>query len=210
MKKHFFKFDDPIDEILIIIQGVWKNRKEVKAELPTSDSQDLSLASVPEVFILFHSIFFFFFGSSFLPNQHPELILSNSDWNVLIQSTYKKTFSQGSVIISEGEVHNRIFQIARGRCRIEKNVKDAPVSIGFMNANDIFGEISFLQQGAATASILADTDVDLYIFEGFFFSSFFEFSLILDRIFHQHFVCHPTRVSRTILLLPRKHAFGTI
>jgi CRP-like cAMP-binding protein len=57
------------------------------------------------------------------------------------------------VVIKEGEVHNRIFQIARGSCRIEKNQKDKdPIVLGRMENNEPFGEISFLQGGAATAS----------------------------------------------------------
>ncbi len=72
---------------------------------------------------------------------------------MLLKSTKFLTFNKNDVVIKEGEVHNRIFQIARGSCRIEKQQTGKPaIVLGKMTDNEPFGEISFLQGGSATAS----------------------------------------------------------
>jgi len=43
-----------------------------------------------------------------------------------------------------------------------------------MNTGALFGEMSFLEGGAATASVIADEDaVDMYIIEGYFINIVF-------------------------------------
>lgn len=148
--KYIFKFDESVDDALLIIHGIWKNSKNMDSQIDI-DRQD----SLVEM------------GLNSL-SEHSELLLSHHDWEYLIRSTYKKTFTKNQTIIREGEVHNRIFQIAKGKCRIEKTKDDSILLLGSMGINEVFGEISFLQEGAATASIVADSDeVDIYIFEGY-------------------------------------------
>jgi len=93
------------------------------------------------------------------------LLLTPSDWHTLMASTVMMTFEKDAKIIEQGEVHNRLFQIAKGTCRIEKQNQ----ILGKMQVNDIFGEISLLLGGTATASVIVDSDsVELYAFEGYF------------------------------------------
>ena len=63
-----------------------------------------------------------------------------------------------------------ICQIVSGNCRIEKQLPDQPdisIVLGKMKPGEIFGEITFLTEGPATASVYADDDfVDMYFIDG--------------------------------------------
>lgn len=97
--------------------------------------------------------------------------LTPEDWEFLLQGIKPKTFEYNRTIVSEGQYFQRIYQIAKGQCRVEK----FGTEIGKLDAGSMFGEISFLLSGGATASVIADTDfVDVYILEGFFINILFQ------------------------------------
>lgn len=103
--------------------------------------------------------------------------LNAADWNLLQQGFQCISFTKGMAIIQQGQTQSRLFQIAKGSCRIEiKNEGDvAPKVVGRLTTRDLFGEISFIHQGsAASASVVADDDtVELYVLEGHFLNILF-------------------------------------
>ena len=102
-------------------------------------------------------------------SQIDNLSLTPEDWETLLGSTKPiLTFSKGDPIMIEGQHYSMICQIVSGTCRIEKQLPDQPISIvlGKMFPGEIFGEITFLTEGTATASVYADEDVDMYFIDG--------------------------------------------
>lgn len=103
--------------------------------------------------------------------------LTAADWSVLQQGFQCISYTKGMAIIQQGQSQTRLFQIARGSCRIEiKNEKEAqPKVVGNLTTRDMFGEISFLYQGsAATASVVADDEtVEVYVLDGYFINILF-------------------------------------
>ena len=101
--------------------------------------------------------------------EDPET-LTNEDWELLLQGAKVATFTKDVTIVADGESFQRIYQIASGRCRIEKGGK----LLGHMEVEDTFGEISFLLSGGATADVIADSEiVEVYIMEGYFINILF-------------------------------------
>jgi len=79
-------------------------------------------------------------------------ILSAFDWAVLLKESKYTTFNKDGLIIKEGQEALRIYQIAKGVCRVEKsitvttksgNTKTQKQILGTMTEGEIFGEISF-------------------------------------------------------------------
>ncbi len=67
-------------------------------------------------------------------------------------------------MLAEGAPTGSMFQIARGTCVITKQTADGPVVIRECNAGEIIGEISFIEGGHASASVIAKSDnVVVYI-----------------------------------------------
>lgn len=184
-----------------------------------------------------------------------ELALTRADWQLLLggfMGVKSLSFTKGEVVMKEGSHYHRIYQIARGSCRIEQTRKDgagpgltnsAPeenpaaeqprtsgshveqkrlqksasiqelsgdvrqrkekkeknarrkgkaeessqVVLGVLEEGQIFGEISFLQGGAASASVVAASDVvDLYVIEAYFVSVLFVRQPALAGRFYRH------------------------
>jgi len=105
--------------------------------------------------------------------HQPLLPLTPEDWKFLIGGAKAVVFQKNQTIIEEGQIYQRLYQINKGSCRIEK----AKQLLGKMSAPEIFGEISFLEggdSGAAATVIPDDSEVELFIIEGYFINVLFD------------------------------------
>ena len=103
------------------------------------------------------------------------LSLSCDEWDLLLTSPLNQSingtkhkwtldFSRGDVIISEGQEYNFIAQILRGSCRVEKSGSNIPL---LLSTGEIVGEVTFLNESKASASVYANEDtVSLYVING--------------------------------------------
>jgi len=114
-----------------------------------------------------------------------EPILGQKDWDAILNGAKLVSYEKDQVIIQEGDQHQRIFQIARGSCRIVKNNS----ILGTMQAPDSFGEISFLKGGAGTASVIADEDSEMYVINGAYLNILFVRQPDLAGRFFHHMSC---------------------
>ena len=101
--------------------------------------------------------------------------LTKGDWNLLQQGFQCITYTKDKPITEQGTTPLRLYQIARGKCRIQiKSADSEPQVVGFLNTGALFGEISFLDSSAATASVIANEDVvEVYVIEGYFINILF-------------------------------------
>jgi len=88
-----------------------------------------------------------------------------------------------------------LFQIREGKCRIEKEIDDGtsiilgtiPQEYKSGSKDDIFGEISFLEGGKATASVISDSDdTTILIIEGYYLNILFEYNPDLPGRFYHY------------------------
>jgi extracellular factor (EF) 3-hydroxypalmitic acid methyl ester biosynthesis protein len=101
-----------------------------------------------------------------------ELDLSDEDWQLLLQGAECNTYQKHDVVISEGSQSRRLWYLSSGSCRVEHCVVpdgDAAadggdampfrsVSLGTMQPGVLFGEIGYLEEIPATASVIAAVD----------------------------------------------------
>lgn len=91
-----------------------------------------------------------------------EDLLSPEDWSLLLNDSDGKSLKKGDVIVKEGDIAAKIYQIGRGSCAVFKGSQ----KIATMNPGEVFGEISFLEGGQATATVTAAEDeTDVYVIE---------------------------------------------
>eukprot|EP00004_Rigifila_ramosa_P010800 TRINITY_DN2286_c0_g1_i1.p1 TRINITY_DN2286_c0_g1~~TRINITY_DN2286_c0_g1_i1.p1 ORF type:complete len:916 (+),score=253.09 TRINITY_DN2286_c0_g1_i1:260-2749(+) len=103
--------------------------------------------------------------------------LSKQDFDLLLTGAKLVSYERDMAIMAEGSVSSSLYQLARGSVRVEKGQGDDRVVLRRMGPGVMFGELSFLQGGAVTASICADDDgADVYVIE----QSFVESLLDLD------------------------------
>eukprot|EP01117_Protostelium_nocturnum_P013775 TRINITY_DN517_c0_g1_i3.p1 TRINITY_DN517_c0_g1~~TRINITY_DN517_c0_g1_i3.p1 ORF type:complete len:851 (-),score=358.21 TRINITY_DN517_c0_g1_i3:50-2602(-) len=98
------------------------------------------------------------------PLSEEEEFQEKKDWNSIMSEAEKRIYTKGQNILAQGDLYQRLYQVAKGRCVIDINEG----VIGEVNEGEIFGEMSFLQLRSASAAITAASEtVELYVIEGY-------------------------------------------
>ncbi|HLO76877.1 MAG TPA: cyclic nucleotide-binding domain-containing protein, partial [Magnetospirillum sp.] len=72
--------------------------------------------------------------------------------------TSRKSFKAGTVIFHEGDPGEEAYVVESGRVLIAKTVDDAPVTLGEIGQNGIFGEMALIDDHPRMASARAAED----------------------------------------------------
>lgn len=87
-----------------------------------------------------------------------------ADWTVILKGARTTTFKKDDMVMKEGEATTRVFQLVAGECRFEKVFEGESRVLGKMSLSEgsttdnMFGEISFLEGGKASASVVCNKD----------------------------------------------------
>jgi CRP-like cAMP-binding protein len=84
--------------------------------------------------------------------------LTANDWVLLQAKASRRTFKLGDEIIRQGECGNSIYIIRRGEACVELAASGSRTIVASLGPDDICGEISFLEQGKATAAVIASEE----------------------------------------------------
>eukprot|EP01127_Copromyxa_protea_P015382 TRINITY_DN4420_c0_g1_i1.p1 TRINITY_DN4420_c0_g1~~TRINITY_DN4420_c0_g1_i1.p1 ORF type:complete len:620 (-),score=144.50 TRINITY_DN4420_c0_g1_i1:23-1882(-) len=87
------------------------------------------------------------------------------DWGMVLKDAKYKEYQNNEVVLKEGASSTSIFQIVSGRVCIQKQTADGIKKLGTMESEALFGEMSFLASGCATASIIAEGRVKIAVLE---------------------------------------------
>lgn len=156
-KKFLFKTAADLDEAFGIISLIWKNQSksqiEWEGEIETeTDRYTLSSnlhspslrrpSAISKIMTLAVDI-------PGLPTKE--------DWNIIMKGSKPVSYGKGEVIIHEGDKLQKVFQISRGECVVQRKVDgtDSVLILSKMNTHDFFGEISFLLKEGASGSVVA-------------------------------------------------------
>mmetsp|Transcript_18327 Transcript_18327/g.53484 ORF Transcript_18327/g.53484 Transcript_18327/m.53484 type:complete len:868 (+) Transcript_18327:207-2810(+) len=105
-----------------------------------------------------------------------DMTLTEKDWDLFVGGAKLERFNKDDTVISEGSPTSALYQVMEGRVRVELQIpnQSQSVVVAHRGAGEMFGEISLLKMGVATASIIADSEhTVLYILEGAFLDSLF-------------------------------------
>lgn len=92
--------------------------------------------------------------------------LTDDDWLRMLKEVQRLDFKAGEVILKEGETRHAIFFIAAGSARVERRHMEFFVEIARLKTGEIFGEMSFLEGYAASASVIAAEPCEVICFDG--------------------------------------------
>ena len=92
--------------------------------------------------------------------------LRDSERDLLFKSMEARSFKTGDVIITQGALQGTMYVVEKGRVRVERRGKLADGSTGnifisTVGPGEVFGEMSFVDRAPASATVTAETDVEL-------------------------------------------------
>src|SRR5436309_347166 len=87
--------------------------------------------------------------------------LSASDWNLVASKSKKLSFEKEQILIREGSAAKTIYLIRSGKVRVERNNGGGRALLVTLGPGAIFGEMAFIEDALASASVIADPKVDV-------------------------------------------------
>jgi CRP-like cAMP-binding protein len=84
--------------------------------------------------------------------------LTPNDWVLIQGKAARRTFKLGEEIIRQGDWGNSIYIIRRGEPSVELAGTGSRAIVASLGEEDICGEIAFLEQGKATAAVVANDE----------------------------------------------------
>jgi extracellular factor (EF) 3-hydroxypalmitic acid methyl ester biosynthesis protein len=92
--------------------------------------------------------------------------LTDEDHRLLEEQAHQARFDRGEMILAEGFRRQAIFLLRKGFVRVERAYLGRGIVIARRGPGDVFGEMSFLEGGGASATVVADEDVEVAVIEG--------------------------------------------
>jgi CRP-like cAMP-binding protein len=88
--------------------------------------------------------------------------LTSNDWILIQAKAVQRTFKLGDEIIRQGDWVDSLYVIRRGEASVELADTGSRVIVATLGPGDICGDMAFLQQGKATAAVVAkDEEVEV-------------------------------------------------
>lgn len=75
------------------------------------------------------------------------------------------TYADGEPILDEGARRRAIFVVRKGSVSIEKQHLGTGIPLDELGEGEVFGEMSFLEETGASASVVAQGSVELHVLE---------------------------------------------
>jgi extracellular factor (EF) 3-hydroxypalmitic acid methyl ester biosynthesis protein len=99
-------------------------------------------------------------------SRNPFEFLTKEDINLLVEKADRVAFRKDELILEEGSRRQAIFIVREGAVRVERTHSGKSVAYVRLGSGEIFGEMSFVENQGASASVFADTDMEVDVIEG--------------------------------------------
>jgi CRP/FNR family transcriptional regulator len=85
--------------------------------------------------------------------------LSDKDRDTLLRHAERQLHRPGAVILAEGTRSQALYFIRAGTVRIERQFGPQTIELARLGERDVFGDMSFVDGEPASATVVADTEV---------------------------------------------------
>src|SRR5882724_9353380 len=85
--------------------------------------------------------------------------LTPNDWALLVDRAKQVTFQKDEILIQKGRQTRMVYLLVKGIARVEADFK---VRIAQIGPGQIFGEMAFLENSIASATVRAEEEVQAY------------------------------------------------
>jgi CRP-like cAMP-binding protein len=110
------------------------------------------------------------------------IYLTANDWALVADKAIRVTFKKGDVLVQRNKKSNGVYLLLKGTARVQIPSQATVRAIG---PGEICGEMSFLEDAAASASVIAEEDVDVYHLDRPALENLFElFPHLASRFYH--------------------------
>lgn len=91
--------------------------------------------------------------------------LSAEDWNELLWRARVREFKFNDVVLKQGAIPEGLYVVTDGEVRIERQDQGRVLLYTRLGAGSVLGEMAFLDQAGASATVVADGKVEVLFVE---------------------------------------------
>jgi len=93
-------------------------------------------------------------------------MLSPRDWELLRDHVRPSPYQRGAVILAEGGQRRALHIVNSGNVRVEQAQNGRGIALALLGPGEIFGEMGFVEDAPASASVVAQDDAVIDIIDG--------------------------------------------
>jgi CRP-like cAMP-binding protein len=115
--------------------------------------------------------------------------LTPNDWTLIVDRAKQTPFRKGDVLIQQGKQTKMVYVLVRGTAKIESS----KAVIAHIGPGQVCGEMAFLENGAASATVTAEVDGEACAIEWKALSDLFELFPHLGSRFYRSLAVNLSR-----------------
>ncbi len=124
------------------------------------------------------------------------IYLTTNDWALVADKALRVTFRKGDVMVQRSKKSNGVYLLLKGTARVEIPSQARVRAIG---PGEICGEMSFLEDAPASASVIAEGEIDAYHLDHPALENLFELFPHLASRFYRSLATNLSRRLRALL-----------
>jgi CRP-like cAMP-binding protein len=124
------------------------------------------------------------------------IYLTANDWALVADKAIRVTFKKGDLLVQRSKKSNGVYLLLKGTARVQIPSQTTVRAIG---PGEICGEMSFLEDAPASASVIAEGDVDVYHLDRPALENLFELFPHLASRFYRSLATNLSRRLRGLL-----------
>jgi|SRR5580704_2393490 CRP/FNR family cyclic AMP-dependent transcriptional regulator len=129
-------------------------------------------------------------------SKHGLVYLTANDWALVADKSSRVHFKKGQVLVQGGKSANGVYLLLKGTARVQIPSQTPGPEIG---PGEICGEMSFLEDAPASASVVAEGDVETYHLDRATLHSLFELFPHLASRFYRSLAMNLSRRLRDLI-----------
>jgi len=122
--------------------------------------------------------------------------LTQNDWQLIVDRAERTLFKKGDVLLQAGKQNKTVYLLVKGTARVEAGSK---AFIAQLEAGEVCGEMAFLENGVASASVVASDALEVCAIEWTALSDLFELYPHLGSRFYRSLAVNLSRRMRDLL-----------
>ena len=122
--------------------------------------------------------------------------LTPNDWVLIVDRAKRTTFKKEDVLIQAGKQNKTVYLLVKGNARVE-SVGKAPIAK--LDAGEVCGEMAFLENGVASASVISSGDLQVCAIDWSALHDLFELYPHLGSRFYRSLAVNLSRRMRELI-----------
>lgn len=123
--------------------------------------------------------------------------LTGNDWTLLADKASRIQFKRGAALLQKGHQAEGVYLLLKGKARV---VMPSQPRVHLLGPGAICGEMSFLERVPASASVVAEDDVEAYLLDRPALESLFELFPHLASRFYRSLATSLSRRLRELIV----------